>query len=210
MIQAARCDGYHPRQFKYVEVKAVTRDRAPFQLAQFAEPASLRPPLRPEHQLMPTLFDRLRDDAPGQQVESADVYAVNRTRMREIIERDLGYLLNTTNREHEVARERYPAVASSTLNYGVPPIAGGHVSDRKWADIVGIIKRAIEDFEPRLIPDSLLIAPLSEGVAHQTHNLLHFEISGMVHMIPYPVAFTSQSSLDLESCTFSLKTSHAS
>lgn len=158
---------------------------------------------------MPTLFDRLRDDAPGQQVESADVYAVNHIRMREIIERDLGYLLNTTNREHEIARDRYPAVASSTLNYGVPPIVGGHGSDRKWADIVGIIKRAIEDFEPRLIPDSLLVAPLPGGVEHQTHNLLHFEISGMVHMIPYPVAFAAQSSLDLESCAFNMKASNA-
>lgn len=50
--------------------------------------------------------------------------------MREILQRDLTYLLNTTNREDEIDRTRYPEAASSTINYGVvarkPAEAGCH------------------------------------------------------------------------------------
>lgn len=171
--------------------------------------SDLRTPRRPNAQLLPTLFDRLRDDAPLRQTEGPNEYTVTRAQMREIIQRDLTYLLNTINREDEIDRERYPAAASSTLNYGVPPVAGSYLSEHKWASIIGIVQRSIEDFEPRLIPGSLKIQPLLKEDAPHHYNVLLFEISGLIHMDPYPMAFTAQSSLDLETSRMQLQSVHA-
>jgi len=167
-----------------------------------------RAPRRPNAQLLPTLFDRLRDDEPLRQTENADAYAVTRAQMREIIRRDLTYLLNTTNREDEIDRTCYPAAASSTINYGVPPVAGGYLSAHKWNDIVTIVRRAILDFEPRLIPGSLEVKPLLREDAPKRYNTLVFEIRGLIHMDPYPMAFTAQSSLDLETSRMSVQSIH--
>lgn len=168
-----------------------------------------RAPRRPHAHLLPTLFDRLRDEAPHRQTERADEYTFTRAQMREIVQRDLTYLLNTTNREDEMDRHRYRAVASSTLNYGVPAVAGTYLSEHKWSDIVDIIKRAILDFEPRLIPGTLAVAPLEKEDAPHRYNVLLFEIRGLIHMDPYPMAFTAQSSLDLETSRISVKSIHA-
>jgi type VI secretion system protein ImpF len=169
-----------------------------------------RAPRRPNAQLLPTLLDRLRDDAPTRLTEGPGEYTATRTQMREIIQRDLTYLLNTTNREDEIDRERFPQAASSTLNYGVPPVAGSYLSEHKWDDIIGIVQRAIEDFEPRLIPGSLKVRPLLKEDAPHRYNVLLFEISGLVHMDPYPMSFTAQSSLDLETSRIAVKSIHTS
>ena len=168
-----------------------------------------RPPHRPNTQLQPTLFDRLRDDAPLRQTESADEYTVTRAQMRGIIQRDLTYLLNTTNREDEIDRRRFPEASSSTINYGVPPVSGSYMAEHKWENIIVIVQRAIENFEPRLIPGSLKIKPLLKEDAPHRYNVLLFEISGLIHMDPYPMAFTAQSSLDLETSRMQVKSIHA-
>ncbi|MBY4731117.1 type VI secretion system baseplate subunit TssE [Cupriavidus pauculus] len=168
------------------------------------------PPRRPNSQLLPTLFDRLRDDAPHQQAENADAYTVTRSQMSEIVRRDLAHLLNTTNREDEIDRERHAYAARSTVNYGVPPLAGTHAADRDWPEILGMIRRAIEDFEPRLIPGDLVVRLLDKKPSEHEYNVLRFEIRGRVHMNPYPMAFTAQSSLDLETRSISIKSFQAS
>ncbi|WLE58809.1 type VI secretion system baseplate subunit TssE [Burkholderia plantarii] len=156
------------------------------------------PPRRANAHLMPTLLDRLRDDAPHRLVEAPEEYAVTRKQMRDIVQRDLAYLLNTTSIEDRIERDRHPRAAASTVNFGVPPLAGTFLASRQWNDIERMIRQAIIDFEPRLIPDSLAVSPrLSEDASGQ-HNVLAFEVRGLVHMDPYPLAFMVQSSLDLE------------
>jgi type VI secretion system protein ImpF len=161
-------------------------------------------PRRADSHLMPTLLDRLRDDAPHRQVETPDEYAVTRRQMRDIIQRDLAFLLNTTSIEDQIDRERYPAAAASTVNFGVPPLAGTFMASRQWTDIERMIRRAIGEFEPRLIPDSLIISPITGGEAGDRHNLLSFEVRGLIHMDPYPLEFMVQSSLDLETSQVSI------
>jgi type VI secretion system protein ImpF len=143
-------------------------------------------PRRADTHLLPTLIDRLRDDT------------VSRTQMREIIQRDLAYLLNCTNIEDQIDRRRYPAAAASTVNFGVPPLAGGYVASCRWEDVEKAVKRAIRDFEPRLIADSLSVLPLDNNVGTSLYNNLAFEIRGMIRMNPYPLEFMVQSTLDLE------------
>jgi type VI secretion system protein ImpF len=155
-------------------------------------------PRRANAFLMPTLLDRLRDDAPHRRHEAPGEYAVTRAQMRDIVQRDLAYLLNTTNLEELIDRARYPRAAASTVNFGVQPLAGKFMATRQWADIETIIKRAIADFEPRIDPDSLAVMPLGDTDGAVQYNALAFEVRGTISMDPYPIEFMVQSSLDLE------------
>lgn len=148
--------------------------------------------------LLPTLLDRLVDDEPRQQTETPESYAVSPERMRAIVQRDLVWLLNTTNLADEIDASLYPQAATSVLNYGVPPFAGGFISERNWNEIERIVRHAILTFEPRFLGESLQIIPLADVSSDQNYNVLSFEIRGLVHMQPYPMAFLVQSSLDLE------------
>ena len=154
-------------------------------------------PRRPNSYLMPTLLDRLADPAPHRQHEAPGEYAMTRSQMRDIIQRDLTYLLNTTSIDDLIDRTRYPRAAASTVNYGVPALAGAFVASRRWSDIERIIRRAILDFEPRLIRGGLAIEPVAGADANHYNNL-SFEIRGMIRMDPYPLEFMVQSTLDLE------------
>ena len=160
--------------------------------------------LRTNTQLMPTLFDRLRDDAPSREHESPSAYAVTPSQMRDIVQRDLAFLLNTTNAEDVVDRQRYPEAGASTVNFGVPPLAGSYLSQRKWEDIERIIRRAIADFEPRLLPETVTVQPLMKEGAHDHFNVLLFEIRAMIDLKPYPLELTVQSSVDLETSRMSI------
>ncbi|EIF31108.1 type VI secretion system lysozyme-related protein [Burkholderia sp. Ch1-1] len=155
-------------------------------------------PRRANAHLLPTLLDRLRDDAPQRLTEAPSEYTVTRSQMRDIVQRDLAFLLNTTSMEDLIDRKRHPHAASSTVNFGVPPLAGAFTAARKWDDIEKIIRSAITEFEPRLISDSLSIAPLAGVDAAVHYNVLAFEVRGMIRMDPYPLEFMVQSSLDLE------------
>lgn len=162
-------------------------------------------PRKPHAQLLPTLFDRLRDNAPYRRSEAPSEYAVTRSQMREIVQRDLAFLLNTANMEDLMNREMYPDAASSTINYGVPPLAGSYLSEKKWADIEKLIRRAVTDYEPRLIPETLQVVPLLKDDNSNHYNVLLFEIRGQVRMDPYPLEFTVQSSVDLETNRMSVQ-----
>lgn len=155
-------------------------------------------PRRANAHLMPTLLDRLRDDAPQRPTEAPGEYTVTRAQMRDIVQRDLAFLLNTTSLENEMDRGRYPHPASSTINFGVPPLAGAFMASRKWNEIEVIVKRAIREFEPRLIPGSLAVEPRTTIGGDNHYNVLSFEVRGMIQMDPYPLEFMVQSSLDLE------------
>ena len=153
---------------------------------------------RASARLMPTLFDRLRDENPGCKSEAPSEYAVSVSQMRDIIQRDLGYLLNTTNADDLIDRIRYAEAASSTINFGVRALAGSYLSQRKWADIERIIRRAITDYEPRLMPETVTVLPLMQKGAGDAYNVLLFEIRAMINLKPYPLELMVQSSVDLE------------
>ncbi|HKT27475.1 type VI secretion system baseplate subunit TssE [Dyella sp.] len=146
---------------------------------------------------MPSLLDRLLDDQPGRQTEPPSAYAPDAEGMRRIVRRDLGLLLNTTNLHDEIEPERYPIAAASVINYGIPALAGGYVSDLTWHMLERRVRTAITHFEPRLIPESLHIKPVDDK-APIHYNKLAFQIHGLVRWAPYPLEFRIQSMLDVE------------
>lgn len=101
--------------------------------------------------LQPSLLDRLTDNEPGERKESRDHRVIDLGRLREIIQRDLSWLLNTQNAGQEIDNDRYPAVANSVLNYGLTEVSGEYSTTEKAEKIRRSIEQAITSFEPRII-----------------------------------------------------------
>lgn len=169
--------------------------------------SSSRLPRRVSARYLPTLFDRLRDPAPHRRIEAPEEHGITPRQMREIIQRDLGYLLNTTAMHpKDLDPQRYPAAACSTLNYGVPPMAENYLSALPWDEICASIVTAIKAFEPRLDPDTLEVSHLMLDDLEHHHNMVAFEISGHILMQPYPMEFMVQSTLDMDTSHFTVRT----
>lgn len=160
---------------------------------------------RANQQYLPTLLERLCDDEPSQSSESPEAYVVGKGELKRIIQRDLMYLLNTINQDDLIDAQRWPHVAMSTANYGVQAFAGGHVASKRWEDVEQIICQAIWLFEPRIVAHTLQVRPVLQQGGFANYNVLSFEITGHIHMQPYPLEFTVQSSFDMESSRFNFR-----
>lgn len=154
--------------------------------------------------LQPALLDRLTDDDPHLRTERPDMVFVNESRLREALLRDLGWLLNARNAWDHIDLEGLPHVQRSVLNYGIAPLAGQVLSEFDRKDIEVNIHRAILDFEPRILPETLSVNVQSgDGFLH--HNTLEFEIRCQFWSKPYPLEMLLKTCLDLETGQVSLQ-----
>jgi type VI secretion system protein ImpF len=148
--------------------------------------------------LQPALLDRLTDHDPKRRVEGREERVISRTQLRASVLRDLSWLFNTTNLSTEVELASYPLVARSTLNYGLAPLSGRLVSNLDLSELERILKEAIVRFEPRILPDTLVVrgTKSEDPVAH--HNVISLEISGELWGQPYPLELLLKTDMDLE------------
>lgn len=105
--------------------------------------------------LQPSLLDRLTDDAPGDLKESRDARVIDISRLREIIQRDLSWLLNTHNIENTFDPKMFPNVARSVLNFGLREVSGEYSTLERSELIRRSIEQAISIHEPRIIEGSV-------------------------------------------------------
>ncbi len=112
--------------------------------------------------LQPSLLDRLTDNEPGSLKESRDIRVIDVMRLREIIQRDLSWLLNTSNIENTFDSEVYPNVARSVLNYGLTEVSGTYSTSERAELIRRSIEQAISAHEPRIIEGSVDVALTAE------------------------------------------------
>ncbi len=145
--------------------------------------------------LQPSLLDRLTDDAPGERSETNAAWVIDVSRLREIIQRDLHWLLNTTNFEPSMDLEQYPEAAASVLNFGIIDVSGTAATHRRADDIRQAIRTAIERFEPRLLPDTL------EVTMHEDYDrrgaLISFDIRAELWAEPVPLDLFLRTQLDV-------------
>ena len=80
--------------------------------------------------LQPSLLDRLTDSDPGDQKERREDRVIDLRQLREIIQRDLSWLLNTSDNSDLIDEDRYPHAANSVLNFGVREVAGEYGAQR--------------------------------------------------------------------------------
>ena len=148
-----------------------------------------------DDRLQPSLLDRLTDEEPDSRTESRDTRVIDIRRLREILKRDLAWLLNTNNQEAVIDREKYPNAFRSVVNYGVSPVAGGSSSSRKAQLIRAAIVQAVREFEPRIRPESLEVKLRDQESASQMS--VFFDIHGDMWAQPLPLELFLRSEVDL-------------
>ena len=102
--------------------------------------------------LQPALLDRLTDFAPQERnIEAPELRTLTRARLRQLVLRDLTWLMNAPRGFNEAEQARYPGLSNSTLNFGIVPLSGKLASGVELHELEGLLRQAIIDFEPRIL-----------------------------------------------------------
>ncbi|MEY4754645.1 MAG: hypothetical protein RJA44_2320 [Pseudomonadota bacterium] len=171
--------------------------------------------------LQPALLDRLTDLAPHDTVEPLEVRVISRKALRDAVLRDLGWLLNTvqpmlespddaalvaaqaptdpfSSEELDARLRLWPEVRDSVLNYGLPPISGQLASRIDIPLLERSLRETLLRFEPRLLEQGLIVRAQESSSVLDTHNIIAFEIRGLLWAQPVPLELLLRTELDLE------------
>ncbi len=153
--------------------------------------------------IQPCLLDRLTDHHPEKKEEASHERVVSITRYREGVLRDLRWLLSASRHSDDEDLLAYPGIKTSTLNFGIRSLCGRLVDSTSGGRLEQDIVQAIEAFEPRIDPGSLVVE-LKEDTTSKAKNELVIEIRGDLWARPMPEEFLIKTKVDLE--TGELKT----
>jgi type VI secretion system protein ImpF len=153
--------------------------------------------LLPQEKLQPSLLDRLTDHAPEAREEAREKRVLNFAQLRASVLRDVGWLLNTVHLQASQDLGAWPAVAKSTVNYGIPDLAGASIAGKSTAALERAVRQAVLDFEPRIVGDSLKVTVRIEPEQMNRRALL-FIIEGQLWAQPMPLSLYLKTELDLE------------
>lgn len=151
----------------------------------------------PQERLQPALLDRLTDLEPDVRQESRDKRVLTKNALREAVLRDLAWLFNST-RPNDLEWAAYPHARQSVLNFGLPALSGETASSLDVPGLEAAIRRAIIDFEPRIVPRSLKVQAQMTDQQMSHHNVLSIRIAGLLWAQPVPLELTLRTQLDLE------------
>ncbi|MEE8340272.1 MAG: type VI secretion system baseplate subunit TssE [Xanthomonadales bacterium] len=157
-----------------------------------------------KERLQPSLLDRLTDLHPDKKRESSSQQVLSQKQFKEAVIRDLGWLLNAVSMDSVVDLSAYPEVKHSVLNYGLPDISGHTAASIDTSSLEKSLLRAITEFEPRFIQNSLKVRVHTDA-NEMSHNSLVFEIEGVVFGQPMPFHVVLRSELDLECGQFNVR-----
>lgn len=156
----------------------------------------------PRERLLPSLIDRLRDDAPGERTESRERRAFSAADLRQAVKRDLEWLLNTVSLESVTSLAATPEVRDSVINFGMPALSGTAPNRSGRAAVQRKLREAIAAFEPRILPDTLrvVLEESDEAGSDGGHDdgALVFRVEGMLWGQPLPEALYLRTEVDLE------------
>jgi type VI secretion system protein ImpF len=153
--------------------------------------------LTPSERLQPSLLDRLTNDTPDQVRESGEKRVLSLERLRECVRRDLAWLLNTPNLACVQDLSEYPEVERSTLNFGIPDLSGKTASSVDKSLLVKLVRRAILEFEPRLLRNSVKVQIVTNADSHN-NNAVFFHIEADLWSQPLPLRLYLRTELNLE------------
>ena len=151
----------------------------------------------PFERLQPCLFDRLIDEDANNRQEGRVARVVSLSEYRAGVLRDLVWLLNASNHVKSEGLDDFPDVESSVFNFGKPSLSGLSVGGMNISDLEAEIARAIRNFEPRIIGDTLSVRAVQES-ANGSPCTLAFEIRAELWARPFPEKLFIKTSLDME------------
>ncbi len=153
--------------------------------------------LLPQERLQPSLLDRLTDHEPSSQVEARERRVLSTQRLRESVLRDVGWLLNTVQLSATLPLADFPQVAASVLNFGVPDLAGTHMSGRNVPELERQITASLNLFEPRILRDTMKVT-MTLKAAETDKRALTFTVQGELWAQPVPQSVYLKTALDLD------------
>jgi type VI secretion system protein ImpF len=156
--------------------------------------------LLPQERLQPSLLDRLSDDHPERDEDVRSKSLLNLAQLRASVLRDLRWLLNTINLEATHDLSAYPEVQSSTLNFGIPNLTGTSVGGIDEALLQRSVRRAIVNFEPRILANSVSVE-VRISPDQMDRQALVLIIEGQLWARPQPHNLYLRTELDLETGT---------
>lgn len=149
-------------------------------------------------QLQPALLDRLTDDEPSKTLEPREARLITKSRLRQAVLRDLGWLFNASGLGDGPDWEANPQAQHSVINFGLPPLSGITASTVDVAQLERRIRQAILDFEPRIVPASLQVEALFDETRLDHHNVIGVQIRGNLWAQPVPIDLLLRTDVDLE------------
>jgi type VI secretion system protein ImpF len=152
--------------------------------------------LTPKEKLQPSLLDRLTDMRPDVRTSAAGSRVLTMEELRDSVRRDLAALFNATALEVVEDLQDFPNVQRSTLNFGMPDMSGRTASSVDLKELERALNRAIHEFEPRLIEDTVKIT--SELYDAKSHNTMQATIEAELWSQPLPQKLLLRTELDLE------------
>ena len=155
------------------------------------------PELSQKERLQLSLIDRLSDDEVDNKSESREKRVITVSRLRQFVQRDLTWLLNTTASSANVDFGDFPEVIKSTINYGITDLTGDTGSMFTPKQIERDLTKCIKNFEPRII-DKTLRVRVKVNEKEMSGNTVVFEISGDLWAQPVPLQLFLKTELDLE------------
>ncbi|WP_336768926.1 type VI secretion system baseplate subunit TssE [Pantoea endophytica] len=96
----------------------------------------------------------------------------------EMILRDIEFLLNDASRSADLKLSEYAHCKISVINYGLPSLSKRIPVSVEPLLLAKHIQKIISTFEPRLIPDSIRVVPLSSSEQRAVLAIL-FDIYGI-------------------------------
>jgi type VI secretion system protein ImpF len=132
--------------------------------------------------ILPSILDRLIDEAPEQTREAPTSAQQFLRDLRLSVRRDVENLLNTRQR-FDPASEELRQLRSSVYEYGIPDIAGRNLSSKRRRDeFLKLIENELREHEPRF-KTVRVVSVLEPGSKQRT---LHFRIEALMHAEPAP------------------------
>lgn len=153
---------------------------------------------------LPTLLQRLQNDEPKNAHElptSIDTY-----RMQSLIKKAIVELINHTNIEDELNAQSHMLIMNSVINYGIPAFIGVSGSRKDWIIIEKQVREAILRFEPRIIPETLLVRSVQDGNNIGRHAVITLEIRGVIYWPHKNIDLCISGEYDVDAEKFNLTT----
>jgi type VI secretion system protein ImpF len=150
---------------------------------------------------LPSVLDRLLDDAPDQPQQGIALY-FDLSNFKAALARDLEALLNTRAIAPNDLFEQYPLSACSVLNYGIPDLSGLSLLNPDDKELLRKhVQRAIEQHEPRLSQVSVTL----DTPGSHTERLLHFRVDAVLIIHPHRPPVSFDATLQLSSSMYQVR-----
>ena len=153
--------------------------------------------LKGRERLQPSLLDRLTDYNPAAKRDGPDQQVLTLAQLRQAVLRDLAALLNTSNLDSIVDLSEAPLAARSTVNYGIPGLAGLLESSSRTHSLEQELEAAIRAFEPRIKSESLKVRMRGTDTDTGMPSIV-FEIEGELWAQPVPVQLFLETKIEVE------------